>query len=271
MTMQKSLFEQLPGIVANGRQKAERILERGHQVPLQTREWVLPAKDGAILEWIKANGRCRRIDAQAEVQPNRLVHGNNLPVMAALLAGNDAMPSLRGKIDLIHIDPPFDFKTDYPAELASGIASYLSMIAPRLILMRELLSENGSIYIHVDSHAGHYVQAVTDEIFSGLNLNNKVIFRCSVGDASAEKKKCMDSASEQESVALLEKIMLAATDSESIVADFFGRRGDTAAAAERLGRRWVTSDTGASACMRMRKRLIARNAEPFLYQAVDGH
>lgn len=267
MTMPKSLLEQLPAIVATGRQEAERILEHGHRIMLQTREWVLPAKDSAILKWIKANGRSRRIDAQ----PDRLIHGNNLSVMAALLTGNDAMPSLRGKIDLIHIDPPFDFKTDAPAELANGIASYLTLIAPRLILMRELLSDNGSIYIHADRHAGHYLKAVMDEIFGRRNLSNEVICRRNVDDASVESKKCMQFASEQKPVPSLEKILLTATDPASIVADFFGGRGDTAAIAERLGRRWITSDMGASACMRMRKRLINQNAEPFLYQEIDEH
>ncbi|MDT1827983.1 site-specific DNA-methyltransferase, partial [Acinetobacter baumannii] len=45
--------------------------------------------------------------------PNRLIYGDNLLAMAALLAGDEDTPSLRGKIDLIYIDPPFDSKADY--------------------------------------------------------------------------------------------------------------------------------------------------------------
>ena len=109
--------------------------------------------------------------------------------MAALLAGDDNTPSLRGKIDLIYIDPPFDSKADYRTKVrlcpGSGTGtkthrhrtirlfrhlggrhgSYLAMITPRLILMRELLSDTGSIYVHLDWHVGHYVKLVLDEVF----------------------------------------------------------------------------------------------------------
>jgi adenine-specific DNA-methyltransferase len=97
---------------------------------------------------------------------NRLIYGDNLLAMAALLAGDDTTPSLRGKIDLIYIDPPFDSKADYRTKVtlpgveleqkptvieqfaysdtwADGTASYLAMITPRLILMRELLADTG--------------------------------------------------------------------------------------------------------------------------------
>ena len=58
--MAKTLLEQLPEIVANGRKEAERILESiegRHRVSLQTREWVLPAKDSAVQDWITGNAR----------------------------------------------------------------------------------------------------------------------------------------------------------------------------------------------------------------------
>ena len=56
-----------------------------------------------------------------------------------------------------------------------------------------------------------------------------------------------------------------------LVADFFGGSGTTAAVAEKLGRRWITSDLGKPACMVMRKRLIDQNARPFLYQAIGDY
>jgi len=134
--MPKSLLEQLPEIVANGRKQAERILESiegRHRVQLQTREIVLPAKDAAAHDWIAAQQRQTQRDAllgQTQgnlidpVQPslaaaspapwaNRLIYGDNLLAMAALLAGDERTPSLRSKIDLIYIDPPFDSKADY--------------------------------------------------------------------------------------------------------------------------------------------------------------
>ena len=116
--MPKSLLEQLPEIVANGRKQAERILESletRSRVRLQTREVVLPAKDSAAQDWVTQQQRHAR---QADASPdspwaNRLIYGDNLLAMAALLAGDEHQPSLRGKVDLIYIDPPFDSKADY--------------------------------------------------------------------------------------------------------------------------------------------------------------
>ena len=157
--MAKSLLEQLPEIVAKGRQVAEKILaylEGRHRVGLQTREWVLPAKDSTMTDWITANERRGHLAVGAmptsrlETWQNRLIYGDNL------LAGDDATPSLRGKIDLIYIDPPFDSKADYRTKVtlpgveleqkptvieqfaysdtwADGTASYLAMITPKQI------------------------------------------------------------------------------------------------------------------------------------------
>src|SRR4051794_21994978 len=108
--MPKSLLEQLPEIVANGRKQAERILEgleSRHRVSLQTREWVLPSKDTAEADWIAAAGRQAHLQGEGgQDWTNRLIYGDNLLAMAALLAGDEQPPSLRGKVDLIYIDPP---------------------------------------------------------------------------------------------------------------------------------------------------------------------
>jgi adenine-specific DNA-methyltransferase len=132
--------------------------------------------------------------------PNRLIYGDNLLAMTALLAGNDGSVSMQGKVDLIYIDPPFDSKADYrtkvnlpgttidqkPAVLeqfaysdtwSDGTASYLAMITPRLVLMRELLADEGTIYVHLDWHVGHYVKIVLDEVFGKQNLINEVVWR----------------------------------------------------------------------------------------------
>ena len=105
---------------------------------------------------------------------------------------------MRGKIDLIYIDPPFDSKADYRTKIIlpgtefeskptileqtaysdiwkDGTASYLAYMYPRLALMRELLSETGSIYVHIDWHVGHYVKIMLDEIFGKENMVNEII------------------------------------------------------------------------------------------------
>lgn len=136
--MPKSLLEQLPEIVANGRKQAERILESlesRQRVRLQTREVVLPAKDSTAQDWVTQQQRSAQQEVFAPGQgsllasaqatlgapeaqalapwANRLIYGDNLLAMAALLAGDEDTPSLRGKVDLIYIDPPFDSKADY--------------------------------------------------------------------------------------------------------------------------------------------------------------
>ncbi len=396
--MPKSLLEQLPEIVANGRKQAEKILESiesRHRVQLQTREIVLPAKDTTAHDWITNQNR----QAQREgvfsptqstlidpVQPglsaapeapwtNRLIYGDNLLAMAALLAGDDTTPSLRGKVDLIYIDPPFDSKADYRTKVtlpgveleqkptvieqfaysdtwSDGTASYLAMITPRLILMRELLADTGSIYVHLDWHVGHYVKLVMDEVFGKDSFRNKVVWHYQAGtgplngfakkhdkilfyaktkgnyfepirllvkdesiyphtDENGRKYRMSgnDNATRyyadegrkaddvwtwidrkennigqvfyalpeylnfqtQKPEKLLDRIIRASCPEDGLVADFNGGSGTTAAVAEKLGRRWITSDLGKPACMIMRKRLIDQDAKPFLYQAIGDY
>lgn len=195
--MGKSLLEQLPGIVAAGKRQAAQIMEQlegRNRVSLQTRELVIPSKDrGGYNFW--GNDGEGAADA-----PNRLIYGDNLLAMAALLAGDEDAPSFRGKIDLIYIDPPFDSKADYRTKItlpgatinqkptvleqfaysdawSEGTASYLAMIAPRLVLMRELLSVTGSIYVHLDWHVGHYVKILLDDLFGKDQFRNELIWR----------------------------------------------------------------------------------------------
>jgi len=422
--MPKSLLEQLPEIVARGRQQAEKILESlegRHRVCLQTREWVLPSKDTRDSDWInEANRQAHLGDADGADWTNRLIYGDNLLAMAALLAGDEHTPSLRGKVDLIYIDPPFDSKADYRTKVtlpgveleqrptvieqfaysdtwSDGTASYLAMITPRLILMRELLAETGSIYVHLDWHVEHYVKIVMDDIYGKSSFRNEVIWKrtTSHSDASAygsvhdtilfyakgdkerlnpvfqpyddayveayyryfdtdgkrfmsadlsgagagparrfedklieppagrhwmydqagidraiasnrifwtrngvpRLKKFLDgsegmpasdlwadvqplrswhrdedvSYSTQKPESLLDRIIRASSSQNGLVADFNGGSGTTAAVAEKLGRRWITTDLGKPACMIMRKRLIDQGAKPFLYQAIGDY
>src|SRR5690606_34365236 len=201
----KSLLEELPVIVREGRQQAERILESletRHRVRLQTREWVLPSRDVVAADWVAQAQRAARLgdgNGDGDGWTNRLIYGDNLLAMAALLAGDEDTPSLRGKVDLIYIDPPFDSKADYRTKVqlpgfeieqrptvieqfaysdtwSDGTASYLRMLVPRLIVMRELLATTGSIYVHLDWHVGHYVKIALDEIFGKGSFKNEIIW-----------------------------------------------------------------------------------------------
>ena len=291
----------------------------------------------------------------------------------------------------------------YSDTWSDGTASYLAMITPRLILMRELLADTGSIYVHLDWHVGHYVKIVMDEVFGRDQLINEIIWKRKGGSANPSNrlgvvtdylywyskgtsclvnplyardtpdvrryieerftnidtltgKRYMKSpivspnprpnltydykgykppkngwsialevmqawdaqgklyfppngqgeriyrkifldeyegqpiqnlwtdvfvinpvANErldfdtQKPEALLHRILSLSTKEDSIVADFNGGSGTTAAVAEKLGRRWITTDLGKPACMIMRKRLIDQDAKPFLYQAIGDY
>lgn len=132
---------------------------------------------------------------------NRLIWGDNFLVMGSLL------DEFAGKINLIYIDPPFatgqDFSyqvrvgdeewTKEPSaieELAyrdtwgKGLESYLQMMYDRLILMKELLADDGSIYVHLDWHVGHYIKLLLDEIFGEQNFLNEIIWKRATSGSS---------------------------------------------------------------------------------------
>ena len=196
-----SLLEQLPKIVAEGKREAERIMERlesSYRIGLQTREIVIPSRDTNWQDMlVKATRDSHSLSPAAM---NRLIYGDNLLAMAALLAGNDEAPSMRGKVDMIYIDPPFDSKSDYRTKISiqggdieqrpavieqfaysdtwnDGTSSYLSMIAPRLVLMRELLAVSGAIFVHLDYHVSHYVKIVADEIFGRDHFGSEIVWK----------------------------------------------------------------------------------------------
>lgn len=204
--MAKTLLEQLPEIAREGRAEAHRILERlssGTRIGLQTNELVLPCKDvSGIFRGQQPQLPNAFNQAVGEGQwMNRLIYGDNLLTLQALLAGDadSGLPSLRGKVDLIYIDPPFDSKADYRTPITlpgtkfeqrptvieqfaytdtwkEGTISYLKMMYPRLVLMRELLSERGSIYVHIDWHIGAYIKALLDDVFGKDNFRNEIIW-----------------------------------------------------------------------------------------------
>lgn len=209
--MAKSLIEELPRIASEGRQEAQRIIERlssGTRIGLQTNELMLPRKDvsGFFRGQVPNIPNAFNAALDGGSWMNRLVYGDNLLTMQALLAGDPqtGLPSLRGKVDLIYIDPPFDSKADYRTKVKlpgvdlqqkptvveqfayadtweEGTISYLKMIYKRLVLMKELLSSNGCIYVHIDWHVGPYVKTILDDIFGKENFVNEIVWSYSWG------------------------------------------------------------------------------------------
>lgn len=106
---------------------------------------------------------------------NRLYYGDNLPILASLLKDF----SVAGKIRLVYIDPPFATRSIFQSrsqdnaycDLLSG-AHYLEFLRQRIILLKELLAEDGSIYIHLDENMAFHAKVIMDEIFGRNNFRN---------------------------------------------------------------------------------------------------
>ena len=281
--------------------------------------------------------------------PNLIFHGDNKEILSTLL-----VQGFRGKIDLVYIDPPFDSGADYVRKVklrgqpraleAEGHSvleqtqytdiwandNYLQFMYERLILIRELLSDRGSIYLHCDWHKSHQLRFLLDEVFGEANFVNEIVWKYNW--ASTVKKKfsqkhdtifwyaknpenwifnldamrepyteaqlkgykrdargyyTLDSSGKkwyahprgqlpsdlfeigiisrsakerqnyptQKPEALIERIIRASSNEDSIVLDCFVGSGTTAVVAEKLGRRWIVSDINKGAIHTTMKRI----------------
>ncbi|MDH0370012.1 site-specific DNA-methyltransferase [Brucella anthropi] len=194
----KSLLEQLPAIVAEGKKEAERVIERAesnYRLGLQTRELVAPSKDSNYQDLFRASSKTGNFDSI-----NKLIYGDNLLAIAALLSNSGDNKSIRESVDLIYIDPPFDSKMDYQTKINilggdfhqkptaieqfaysdtwhEGTKSYLESLTPLLYLLKECLSPRGSIYIHLGKTVSNYVKVVADNIFGADNFHNEITWK----------------------------------------------------------------------------------------------
>jgi len=153
-----------------------------------------------------AQDRLRTLDMFAQGRPtewrNRLIWGDKKYVLPSLL------PEFAGKVNLIYIDPPFDTGADfsftatipdnpeteedettqftkkasiieqkaYRDTWGKGLETYLHWFYETAIVLRELLEEDGSIYVHLDWHIGHYVKSILDEIYGYDNFQREIIW-----------------------------------------------------------------------------------------------
>lgn len=255
------------------------------------------------------------IGAAAAPQPlfpdgrNRLVHGDCLEVMRRLPDES---------FDVLYLDPPFFSGQEYhlhdgEAERthsfsdtwADGLGGYLAWLEERLGEMHRLLQPQGTLLVHLDWHAVHYVKVLLDRLFGYRHFQNEFIWYYSGGGTSrrrfarkhdsilyytksatewkfyadrvrseyrwtAGQKRADGSARDyergklpddvwthnglmpwaeenlgfptQKPEALLRRLLLATSDEGDVIGDFFCGSGTTAAAAQQLGRRWVTAD-----------------------------
>ena len=293
---------------------------------------------------------------------NKLIWGDNKLILSSLKSGpmREAIEA-QGGLKLIYIDPPFDVGADFSMDIevgeetftkkpnileeiayrdtwGRGADSFISMIYERLVLMRDLLAEDGSIYVHCDWRVDHHIRQVLDEVFGRDNFLNEIIwgyfsFKRKTAKKFPQKHDDIISYRKSKSTfiwktqfkphseeylkrwktdkdgrlyrddvnptaggtriiyldevegdivdsvwddippvnpqarervdyptqtpeTLLERIIKASSNEGDLVADFFCGSGTTAAVAEKLGRKWITSDLGKFAIHTTRKRMI---------------
>ncbi len=108
--------------------------------------------------------------------------GDNLLALRELLADQQGPNRFgtRGKIKLVYIDPPFATRQDFMKDKEKAYrdkvqgAQFIEFLRKRLILLRELLADDGSIYVHIDWKKGHYIKAILDEVFDETNFRNQI-------------------------------------------------------------------------------------------------
>ena len=144
---------------------------------------------------------------------NKLIWGDNKHILSSIKHGPMREEiEKQGGIKLIYIDPPFDVGADFSMKIdigegsyekkpnvlehiayrdtwGVGTDSYLSMIYERLILMRDLLADDGSFYIHCDFRLSHKLKTILDEIFGTENFTNEIIWNAAIGNTAAKKQR----------------------------------------------------------------------------------
>lgn len=165
------------------------VIANTYAAPLQKVKTFNP--DGVIdyREYVRGKQESKKQDAGWY---NKLIFGDNLQVLKNLLTDDLLRRQIKkhGGIKLIYIDPPFATKSDFQGgngekaytDKVAG-AEFIEFIRKRLILMRELLAEDGSIFVHLDWKKSHYIKVVMDEVFGEHNFVNDLIW-CYTGPSS---------------------------------------------------------------------------------------
>jgi len=115
---------------------------------------------------------------------NLIVQGDNLQFLKNCYRNEDPLikDKVKGKVKLIYIDPPFATKSDFGGKEGEksytdkvATAEFVEAVRERLVYMRELLADDGSIYVHLDDKMSHYIKVILDEIFGKDNFINEII------------------------------------------------------------------------------------------------
>lgn len=270
---------------------------------------------------------------------NMLVFGDNLQFLKTIYKNEDPLikDKVKGKVKLIYIDPPFATASDFQAKEGQKAysdktkgAEFVEYLRKRLIVAKEILADDGSIFVHLDGKKSHYMKLILDEVFGETNFRNEILWcysrpgiknqrfftrlhdnifwfskspsffsdvnrvRIPYSESTIDRNKYgaggskfagnsdervthedgkiapdwwyipipPGNASEvtgyptQKPEEILKRIILATTNDDDIVLDFFGGSGTTCAVAEKLGRRWISCDIGKYSFYTQQKRLL---------------
>ncbi len=117
---------------------------------------------------------------------NKLILGDNLKVLKTLTED----PNVRGKVNLIYIDPPFATKRDFMKDEVKAYAdkvvgsAFIEFTRKRIILLKELLAPDGTIFVHLDQKKGHYIKIILDEVFGENHFLNEIVWLYGLGGSS---------------------------------------------------------------------------------------
>lgn len=182
-------------------EEAQKVVQNGQEIsteyarvlfPPERREYELTyygkeSKDQVIAQTYAAPLQEDRkfINESGGEWSNKLIFGDNLQVLKSLveLKKKGKLKNADGTdgVRLIYIDPPFASKQDFTnnekaySDKMKG-AEFLEWLRKRLILLREVMADNGSIFVHMDWHKVHYIKVLLDEIFGEGNFRNEIIW-----------------------------------------------------------------------------------------------
>lgn len=220
-TLELEVEPRKPRLAWQGMDRKEAVVN----VPTQVVEIVRPGRardhgDSLLNTATKIHTRGAGERESSELPPNRLIWTNdNLVALQTLLDERDPQTReyrYRGKVDLIYIDPPFmvnnDFRADNTIDIdideeegvqakkepslvehlayrdtwRQGLDSFLGMLKRRLELLKELLAPTGTIYVHLDWHAVHYVKVLMDELFGYEHFVAEIVWKRTSSRAGTE-------------------------------------------------------------------------------------
>jgi DNA modification methylase len=213
------MLRQMATVTPAERQELARAIAAGEPIPSHCRDRLFPGESHAVeigkeyalqyagkmpkgeilastpaAPWQLVRSFCTE-QPHGDGWKNLLVWGDNLLALRELLADQQGPNRLgtKGKIKLIYIDPPFATKQDFMKDREKAYhdkvvgAQFIEFIRRRLILLREVLAEDGSIYVHLDWKKGHYIKAVLDEVFGEENFVSEIIWRRTTAHFTAER------------------------------------------------------------------------------------